>query len=88
MVQVEMAFRENFGFLYNHLYKGAFLVFIAFVNLGLSSSSPELEVATTTVVLVDGFALVVMTGYKPEWFPTEEFDASVLAPPHRPTEEI
>ena len=33
----------NFGFMYNHTMKGMFLIFIAFVNLGLSTNSPELE---------------------------------------------
>jgi hypothetical protein len=81
---VEVTFRENFGFMYNHRMKGIFLIFIAFVNLGLSTNSPELEYATAAIVMIDGVGLTFATITKPEWFPEEEFipdSRSNVAPP-------
>mmetsp|Transcript_35560 Transcript_35560/g.80214 ORF Transcript_35560/g.80214 Transcript_35560/m.80214 type:complete len:99 (+) Transcript_35560:480-776(+) len=76
MVAVELTFRENFGFLYDHRFKAMFLIFIAFVNLGLSTNSPELEYSTTILVLADGCGLLFMSCSRPDWFPTEDFDLS------------
>ena len=53
-----------------------FLIFIAFVNLGLSTNSPELEYSTTILVLADGCGLLFMSCSRPDWFPTEDFDLS------------
>lgn len=69
---VELEMRTDFGFLYNHTYKGVFIVFIAFVNLGLSSNAPTLMLSTTCVVLADGVGLIAAAARKPEWFPTDE----------------
>jgi hypothetical protein len=79
MEKIDEIFRENLGFLYHPTYKGIYLVFIAFVNLGLSSNSPALEYFTTLFVLCDGGLLIYFSFYKPEWFPDEEED-----PRHRP----
>lgn len=69
---LELEMRANFGFMYNHTFKGIFIIFIAFVNLGLSSNAPTLMLTTTFVVLVDGVGLVAAAARKPEWFPTDE----------------
>jgi hypothetical protein len=74
--------------MYNHRMKGIFLIFIAFVNLGLSTNSPELEYATTAIVMIDGVGLTLATIMQPDWFPTEEFDASKIPSSPQQDEEV
>lgn len=73
MVHLEAQFSENFGFLYNHQIKGMYLIFIAFVNLGLSTSNTALEYCSCAWVLGDGVALTYFSMKKPAWFPLQTF---------------
>mmetsp|Transcript_46645 Transcript_46645/g.59915 ORF Transcript_46645/g.59915 Transcript_46645/m.59915 type:complete len:131 (-) Transcript_46645:72-464(-) len=82
MESIQEMFCDNFGFLYHPTYKGIYLIFIAFVNLGLSSNSPTLEFFTTSFVLFDGILLIYCRYHKPEWFPIE--DGQVVKSDHKP----
>lgn len=84
LVAVEIVFRRNLGFLYVHWLKACFIIFIAFINLGLSMTSPGLEYSTFGVVLLDGLLLLLASCMKPKWFPTEDLDVDLSAPTASP----
>lgn len=64
---VEHILRKNFGFLFKPLGKGGFIVFIAFLNFGLTDSA-ALGLATGICLCVVGFGYIGLYLHRPEFF--------------------
>ncbi|CAM9435926.1 unnamed protein product [Heterosigma akashiwo] len=60
--------RRYFGFLYGTIGKALFLIFIAFLNLGLESHE-QLGMAVAASLFGDGCAHLILYFKSPEWFP-------------------
>lgn len=59
IAHVELFLMRNFGFLYSHVCKGFFLIFIAFMNLALvSNKTAGLAYAIFSISVFDGVLLI------------------------------
>ena len=72
---VDAVLRRNFGFLFKPFGKGAFIIFIAFLNFGLDTGGPaddggdnDLGLATGIVSCAFGALYVILFLQKPEYF--------------------
>jgi hypothetical protein len=67
MEQVDVIVKRNFGFLFKPLGKGAFIVFIAFLNFGLTVNT-NLGLATGICLCITGVAYICLFLRNPEFF--------------------
>mmetsp|Transcript_65752 Transcript_65752/g.129067 ORF Transcript_65752/g.129067 Transcript_65752/m.129067 type:complete len:198 (+) Transcript_65752:71-664(+) len=84
MEQVDEVVKRNFGFLFKPLGKGAFIVFIAFLNFGLTVNS-NLGLATGICLCITGAGYIVLYLRNPEFFEDEASrDGKANLPPYVP----
>lgn len=64
---IDQILRKNFGFLFKALGKGAFILFIAFLNFGLSTDN-DLGLATGICLCIVGAGWILLYLRNPEFF--------------------
>lgn len=64
---IDQILRKNFGFLFKALGKGAFILFIAFLNFGLSTDN-DLGMATGICLCIVGAGYILLYLRNPEFF--------------------
>jgi hypothetical protein len=67
MEQVDEVVKRNFGFLFKPLGKGAFIIFIAFLNFGLTVNT-NLGLSTGICLAVTGVGYIVLYMRNPDLF--------------------
>jgi hypothetical protein len=77
--QIDVIVRRNFGFLYKPLGKGIFMIFIAFLNFGIS--------VDTTLGMITGIVLAIV-GVVYVFLYLQNPDAFVLEGPSQPSQPL
>mmetsp|Transcript_22433 Transcript_22433/g.50638 ORF Transcript_22433/g.50638 Transcript_22433/m.50638 type:complete len:198 (+) Transcript_22433:81-674(+) len=85
--QFDDLIRRNFGFLFKPLGKGAFIVFVAFLNFGLTVNG-GLGFATGICLAVAGFGYIALYFRKPEIFTAEPPMPKADLPPYVPQQDF
>ena len=79
--QVESILRRNFGFLFKPFVKGCFIIFIAFLNFGLTVNT-NLGMATGICLSIVGAGYILLYLRNPEVFEQGSPFSVKQTPPH------
>lgn len=77
--RIDRVIRRNFGFMYRPIGKGAFMIFIAFLNFGLSLDS-HLGLATGIMLVIFGIFYILLFMRNPEYFDSPDSGKANLDP--------